>query len=52
MKISNQWNQIIYLENLPLEWSINQIKDIIKNIIEDGKGRILHPKCDIIIPTL
>lgn len=23
MKISNQWNQLLYIENLPFEWSVS-----------------------------
>ena len=48
LKIENQWDRIIFVNNIPVEWEIDYIKSNICKIIQKNKGRILNPEIDII----
>jgi hypothetical protein len=50
IQISSAFENFLFIDSLPLEWSNEQIKSIISPIIEKHKGRILIPSLDFIIP--
>jgi hypothetical protein len=50
MRIDNQWERIIYIENLPNEWDTQKLKQLLMGIIEKNKGKILNPHIDVFIP--
>jgi len=51
LKLDFQWERAIFVNNLPLEYTKEEIKEKIISIILKHSGRILNPKIDIMIPT-
>lgn len=47
LKIELQWDQIIFLRNIPADWDQETAINKIKIVVEKQKGRILNPAIDI-----
>jgi hypothetical protein len=43
-----QWDRIIYVENLPREWSVEFINKQIKDILKSHNSRVLNVDLDIV----
>ena len=50
IKLETQWDRLIYIENLPQEWSIEYIINSLGEIITKNKGRVLLPNQDLYLP--
>lgn len=51
IRIDGQWEKLLMVKNLPSKWSVDKIKDLIKDIVVKNHGRILIPSLDITVPT-
>ena len=52
IKLDSQWDKFVYIQDLPLEFTKEEINTKIREIINNNKGRVLDPKTDIYIPTV
>ena len=50
IRLETQWDRLIYIENLPQEWSVEYIITSLGEIIAKNKGRVLLPNQDLYLP--
>lgn len=50
IQITSSFENVLYIDNLPVEWSSEFLKSVITPIIEKHKGRILIPSLDFYTP--
>ena len=51
IRLEGQWDKILLIKDLPSEWSVGRIKDLVKETVVKNHGRILIPSLDIYVPT-
>lgn len=49
LKINYQWENFIFLKDLPLEWKIDELRENLVKEITNNRGRILNPLNDVFI---
>ena len=50
IKLETQWDRLIYIENLPQQWTPEYIITSLSDIITKNKGRVLLPSLDLYLP--
>jgi len=51
LRIDGQWQRIIHVDSIPLEWSVEEVNQRLVESIKTSKARVVDKDLDIWIPT-